>query len=95
MLLRHILGFRETISLRDTLKLCLLHVALFVETQAVLRVRPTRGTPMPVKPEREALDAPSIPRPPQSVEKKQQFLVEEITAKTEEHPVHRVGGWMK
>lgn len=50
---------------------------------------------MPVKPEQKALDAPSIPRLPQSVEKKQQFLVEKTTAKTEEHPVHRIGGWMK
>ena len=96
MLLRHIaMGFCRTISLRDTLKMCLLHVALFVETPAVLFVRPTRRTPVPVEPEQEALDAPSIPRPPQSVEKKQQFLVEKTTAKTEEHPVHRVGGWMK
>ena len=41
---------------------------------AVLLVRPTQGTPVPVEPEQEALDDPSIPRLPQSVEKKQQSL---------------------
>jgi len=81
--------------LGNTLKMCLLHMILFVGKPAVLLVRPRRGTPVPVEPTQETLDGPSIPRSPQSVEKKEQFLLVEKYAKPKEHPIHRVGGWMK
>jgi hypothetical protein len=50
---------------------------------------------LPIEPAQEVLDGPSIPRSPQSVEKKEQFLLVEKYAKPKEHPIHRVGGWMK
>jgi len=50
---------------------------------------------LPIEPAQEVLDGPSIPRSPQSVEKKEQFLLVEKYAKPKEHPIHRAGGWMK
>ena len=96
MLLRHIaMGFRRTISLGDTLKMCLLHVALFVENQLFCLSDRHKGHPYPSNQSKRHLMIRVSPVFLKVSRKSNNLLVEKTTAKTEKHSVHRIGVWMK